>query len=103
MNYGTSVDEWCTRFRVPDFPIGPWSLDRLVVEVSEPAESASWLAGVLGLSVSQVGRGAAEVALPGCTIAFEGGPANRPTSIVLAGEHAPVGEVAGLRYLRATP
>jgi catechol 2,3-dioxygenase-like lactoylglutathione lyase family enzyme len=103
INYGAPVDEWGTRFVEPGSPMGPWSLDHIVVEVSDPDGSASWLAGALGLSVSHVGRDAVEVALPGCTTAFAGGPANRPTDIVLTGAHAPVGEVAGLRYLRATP
>jgi catechol 2,3-dioxygenase-like lactoylglutathione lyase family enzyme len=103
INYGASVQERSARFRGPGFPIDPWSLDHLVVETSDPAASARWLAGVLGLPVSQVGQGAVRVPLPGCTIAFADGPANRITRVVLAGADAPVGEVAGLRYLRATP
>jgi catechol 2,3-dioxygenase-like lactoylglutathione lyase family enzyme len=103
INYGAPVGEWGTRSGGPELPLGPWSLDHIVVEVSDPPESANWLAGVLGLSVSERARDAVEVALPGCTIAFSGGPVNRPTGVVLAGAHAPVGEVAGLRYLRATP
>jgi catechol 2,3-dioxygenase-like lactoylglutathione lyase family enzyme len=103
INYGVAADEWSTRFRGPGFPIDPWSLDHVVVEASDPAGSASWLAGVLGLPVVQVGRGAVGVPLPGCRIAFAHGPANRITRVVLAGADAPVGEVAGLRYLRATP
>jgi catechol 2,3-dioxygenase-like lactoylglutathione lyase family enzyme len=103
INYGVSVAEWSSRFRGPGFPIDPWSLDHLVLEAPDPAASASWLAGVLGLPVSQVGRGAVEVPLPGSTIAFAHGPANRITRVVLAGADAPTGEVAGLRYLRATP
>jgi hypothetical protein len=103
INYGVAVQEWSARFRGPGFPVDPWSLDHVVLEASDPAGSASWLAGVLGLPVSRVGRGAVEVRLPGCTIAFAHGPANRITRVVLAGADAPVGEVAGLRYLRATP
>lgn len=38
----------------PGFPIDPWSLDRVVLEVSDPAASARWLAGVIGLPVVQV-------------------------------------------------
>jgi hypothetical protein len=103
INYGAPVDEWSTRFRGPGFPIDPWSLDHVVLEASDPAGSANWLAGVLGLPVLQVGRGAVGVPLPGCTIAFAHGPANRITRVVLVGADTPVGEVAGLRYLRATP
>jgi catechol 2,3-dioxygenase-like lactoylglutathione lyase family enzyme len=103
INYGTPVDEWRARFQGPGFPIDPWSLDHVVLEASDPAGSASWLAGVLGLPVAQVGQGVVGVPLPGCTIAFAHGPANRITQVVLAGADAPVGEVAGLRYLRATP
>jgi Glyoxalase-like domain len=103
INYGVPAEEWSSRFRGPGFPIDPWSLDHLVLEASDPAASARWLAGVLGLPVSRVGRGAVGVPLPGCTIAFAPGPANRITRVVLAGADAPVGEVAGLRYLRATP
>jgi hypothetical protein len=103
INYGVAVQEWSSRFRGPGFPIDPWSLDHVVVEAPDPTASASWLAGVLGLPVSRVGRGAVGVPLPGCTIAFAHGPANRITRVVLAGADAPVGEVAGLRYLRATP
>jgi hypothetical protein len=103
VNYGVPAEEWRARFRGPGFPIDPWSLDRVVVEVSDPAASAGWLAGVLGLPVGQVGRGAVGVPLPGCTIGFARGPADRITRVVLAGADAPVGQVAGLRYLRATP
>lgn len=103
INYGVSVEEWSARFREPGFPIDPWSLDHVVLETSDPAASASWLAGVLGLPVSQGGQGAVGVPLPGCTIAFAHGPANRITRVALAGADAPVGEVAGLQYLRATP
>jgi catechol 2,3-dioxygenase-like lactoylglutathione lyase family enzyme len=103
INYGVAVDEWSSRFRGPGFPIDPWSLDHLVLETPDPAASASWLAGVLGLPVVQVGRGAVGVPLPGCTVAFAPGPANRLTRVVLAGADAPVGEVAGLRYVHATP
>jgi hypothetical protein len=103
INYGASVDEWRTSFQGPGFPIDPWSLDRIVVEVSEPAADAGWLAGVLGLSVSEAGQDAVGVALPGCTITFVHGPANRPTGVVLTGVDAPVGEVAGLRFLGGSP
>lgn len=104
INYGAPLGEWgTTGSGEPEFAVGPWSLDHIVVEVSDPAGSANWLAGVLGLSVPEGAGDAVEVALPGCMIAFVGGPANRPTGVVLAGAHAPVGEVAGLRYLRATP
>jgi hypothetical protein len=75
----------------------------VVVEVSDPAASAGWLAGVLGLPVVPVGRGAVGVPLPGCTIAFARGPADRITRVVLAGADAPAAEVAGLRYLHAKP
>jgi catechol 2,3-dioxygenase-like lactoylglutathione lyase family enzyme len=98
INYGDPVDEWSTRFRGPGFPIDPWSLDHVVLEASDPVGNASWLAGVLGLPLSQVGQGAVAVALAGCTIAFARGPADRITRVVLAGADAPVGEVAGLRY-----
>jgi hypothetical protein len=103
VNYGVGVQEWQTRFRGPGFPIDPWSPDHVVVEASDPHGSASWLAGVLGLAVSPRGQGAVGVPLPGCTIAFARGPADRITQVVLAGADAPVGEVAGLRYLRAPP
>jgi catechol 2,3-dioxygenase-like lactoylglutathione lyase family enzyme len=103
VNYGVPVDEWRTRSRGPGFPIDPWSLDHLVLEASDPQASANWLAGVLGLPVSQVGQGAVSVPLPGCMIVFVHGPANRITRVVLAGADAPVGEVAGLRYLRLAP
>jgi catechol 2,3-dioxygenase-like lactoylglutathione lyase family enzyme len=103
INYGVPTEEWRARFQGPGFPIDPWSLDRMVVETSDPAASARWLAGVLGLPVAQVGQDAVGVPLPGCTIAFAPGPANRVTRVVLAGADAPVGEVAGLRYLRAMP
>lgn len=109
INYGVAVDEWSTNFRGPGFPIDPWSLDHLVVEASDPAASASWLAGVLGLSVLEVGQGAVGVPLPGCTIAFVHGPANRITRVVLAGADAPVGEVdtaidvRSCRWSLATP
>jgi catechol 2,3-dioxygenase-like lactoylglutathione lyase family enzyme len=103
VNYGASVPEWSRRFQGPGFPIDPWSLDHVVVEAPDPVGSASWLAGLLGLSVSRVGWGAVGVPLAGCTIAFTHGPADRITRVVLAGADAPVGEVAGLRYLRATP
>ncbi len=103
INYGVPAEEWSARFRGSGFPIDPWSLDRVVVEASDPAGSARWLAGVLGLPVVQVGRGAVGVPLPGCTIGFARGPANRITRVVLAGADAPVGQVAGLRYLHSTP
>jgi catechol 2,3-dioxygenase-like lactoylglutathione lyase family enzyme len=103
INYGVPVDEWSAQFRGPGLPIGPWSLDHVVLEASDPAEGAAWLANVLGLPISEIGQGAVGVPLPGCTIAFVHGPANRITRVVLAGADAPVGEVAGLRYLRATP
>ena len=97
------MDEWYTSFQGPGFPIDPWSLDRIVVEVPEPAADAGWLAGVLGLSVSEAGQDAVGVALPGCTITFVHGPAYRPTGVVLTGVDAPVGEVAGLRFLGGSP
>jgi catechol 2,3-dioxygenase-like lactoylglutathione lyase family enzyme len=103
INYGAPVKEWGMRFGEPEFPIGPWSLDHILIESSDPVASASWLAGALGLSISQVGHDAVEVALPGCTIAFADGPANRPTEVVLTGPNAPLGEVAGLRYRRSAP
>jgi hypothetical protein len=103
INYGVATEAWRARFRGPGFPIDPWSLDRVVLEVSDPAASARWLAGVLGLPVVPVGRGVVGVPLPGCTIAFAHGPDNRVTRVVLAGADAPVGEVAGLGYVRATP
>jgi catechol 2,3-dioxygenase-like lactoylglutathione lyase family enzyme len=91
INYGVPAEEWRARFRGTGFPIDPWSLDHVVLETSDPAASARWLAGVLGLPVSQVGQGAVGVPLPGCTIAFAPGPANRVTQVVLAGADAPVG------------
>jgi catechol 2,3-dioxygenase-like lactoylglutathione lyase family enzyme len=103
INYGVPAPAWRARFRGPGFPIDPWSLDHLVVEAPDPAGSARWLAGVLGLPVVGVGRGAVGVPLPGCPIGFAPGPADRVTRVVLAGADAPVGQVAGLRYERATP
>ena len=103
INYGVPPEEWSARFREQGFPIDPWSLDHLVVETSDPAASAGWLAGVLGLPVVHVGRGAVGVPLPGCTIGFARGSADRITRVVLAGADAPVGQVAGLDYRRATP
>jgi hypothetical protein len=103
INYGARVKEWGTRFGEPEFPIGPWPLDHIVIGSSDPVASASWLAGALGLSASQVGHDAVDVALPGCTIAFADGPANRPTEVVLTGPHAPFGEVTGPRYWRSAP
>jgi catechol 2,3-dioxygenase-like lactoylglutathione lyase family enzyme len=103
INYGVPAQEWRARFQGPGFPIDPWSLDYLVLEAPDPPASARWLAGVLGLPVVRVGQGAVGVPLPGCTIAFAHGPADRITRVVLAGADAPVGEVAGLRYLQATP
>lgn len=103
INYGVPAEEWPARLKERGFPIDPWSLDHLVVETSDPAASAGWLAGVLGLPVVQVGRGAVGVPLPGCTIGFARGSADRITRVVLAGADAPVGEVAGLYYRRATP
>ncbi len=104
VNYGVPAEEWPARFRERGFPIDPWSLDHLVVETSDPEASAGWLAGVLGLPVVQVGRGAVGVPLPGCTIGFARGSADRITRVVLAGADAPVGQVAGLYYYRrATP
>ena len=103
INYGAPVDQWSTRFRGPGFPIDPWSLDHVVLEASDPAGSASWLAGVLGVSVSDVDQAAVRVPLPGCPIAFARGPANRITRVLLSGADAPVGGVSGLRYVRATP
>jgi len=102
INYGAPRDELGASGE-QELPVGRWSLDRILVEVPDPVGSVTWLAGVLGLSVSQRGQDAVEVELPGCTIAFVRGSANRPTGVVLAGAHAPVGEVAGLRYLPATP
>ena len=98
ISYGASVSEWRTRFE--GFPIDPWSLDQIVVEVSEPAVDAAWLARVLGLSVINIDEDTMGVPLPGCSITLVRGPANRPTGVVLTGD-APVGEVAGLRYIRA--
>ncbi len=103
VNYGVPAEEWPARFREQGFPIDPWSLDHLVVEAPDPAASADWLAGVLGLPVVQVGKGAVGVLLPGCTIRFARGSADRITRVVLVGADAPVGEVAGLYYGRATP
>lgn len=103
VNYGVPPEEWPAHFREQGFPIDPWSLDHLVVETPDPAASAGWLAGVLGLPVVQVGRGAVGVPLPGCAIRFARGSADRITRVVLAGADAPVGEVAGLYYRRATP
>lgn len=101
INYGAPINEWGASGE-QELPVGPWSLDHIVVEVPDPVGSANWLADVLGLSVSQRAQDAVEVGLPGCTIDFAGGPANRPVGVVLAGARTPVGEVAGLRYLRAT-
>ncbi len=101
VNYGVPADEWSAHFRGTGFPIDPWSLDHIVVEAANPGGSATWLADVLGLNLSKVDQGAVEVAVPGCTIAFSRGPANRITRVVLSGADPPVGEVAGLRYQRA--
>ena len=79
------------------------SLGHLVVEVSDPAASAAWLAGALGLPVVEAGGGAVVVPLPGCTIRFARGSADRITRMVLTGTDAPVGQLAGLYYRRATP
>ena len=103
INYGVPAEEWTAHFRERGFPIDPWSLDHLVVETSDPAASARWLAGVLGLPVVQVGRAAVGVPLPGCTIGFARGSADRIARVVLAGADAPVGQVAGLYYRRAAP
>lgn len=103
INYRVPPEEWLARFRDQGFPIDPWSLDHLVVETSDPAASAGWLAGVLGLPVVQAGPGAVGVPLPGCTVRFARGSADRITQVVLAGADAPVGQVAGLYYRRATP
>ena len=103
VNYGVPAEAWLARFREQGFPIDPWSLDHLVVETSDPAASAGWLAGVLGLPVVQVGRDAIGVPLPGCTIRFARGSADRITRVVLTGTDAPIGQVAGLSYRRATP
>jgi hypothetical protein len=91
INYGVPADEWSTRFRETGSPIDPWSLDYVVVEAADPGGSASWLAGVLGLSISEVDQGAVELPLPGCTIAFSHGPANRITRVHLSGADTPVG------------
>jgi catechol 2,3-dioxygenase-like lactoylglutathione lyase family enzyme len=103
INYGVPEEEWRAHFRGQGFPIDPWSLDHLVVEAPDPAASADWLARLMGLPVVQVGSGAVGVPLPGCTIRFARGSADRITQVVLTGADAPVGQVAGLYYRRATP
>jgi Glyoxalase-like domain len=103
INYGVPADEWSTRFQSPGYPTDPWSLDHIVLEASDPAGSANWLARVLGLPVSQLDQGAVGVSLPGCPISFAQGPANRITRVVLAGADAPAGVVAGVRYQRTNP
>lgn len=99
INYGLPVDQWTARFREQGFPKDPWSLQSVRVDVPDPAASASWLGDVFELDVVRIGQEAAEVRLPGCTITFARGPADRITTVVLTGRSAPTGPAAGLRYL----
>lgn len=99
INYGLPVDQWTARFKEQGFPKDPWALHGVIVEVPDPATSASWLGDVFGLDVARIGQDAAQVPLPGCAITFARGPADRITAVVLSGPGAPEGSVAGLRFL----
>ena len=99
INYGRPIDDWAARFREQGFPKDPWALQGVRVEVPDPAASASWLGDVFGLDVVRIAQDVAEVRLPGCTITFARGPADRIIAIVLTGRGAPKGPVAGLHYL----
>jgi hypothetical protein len=103
INYGRPIDEWAARFRQQGFPKDPWALHGVTVEVPDPAAGAGWLADVLGLEVLRIGPDAARVPLPGFAITFARGPADRITAVTLTGPGAPMGSVAGLRYLDTGP
>jgi catechol 2,3-dioxygenase-like lactoylglutathione lyase family enzyme len=98
INYGSPIDQWTARFREQGFPKDPWALHGVTVQVPDPAARANWLGNVFDLDVVHFGQDATEVPLPGCTIAFARGPANRITTVALTGPGAPKGAVAGLRY-----
>jgi hypothetical protein len=79
------------RRRQPTFDI-----HHLVIEVPDPAASATWLATTLGSARHDGDR--PSVDLGTCTAVFTPGPANRITTVELSGPAAPAATIAGLRY-----
>ena len=100
INYGFPADAWIRRDHA-DSTV-PWSLDSIVIETPDGGEGAKWLARVLGATAGRVSQEIGRVPLPGCGIVLVPGPADRITTVALTGPAAPTGEVAGLRYVRAT-
>lgn len=78
-----------------------FGIHRLIIEVPDPASSATWLGTLLGLPVT--GSDQPAVPLGGCAAVFVPGSADRITTVVLAGPGAPDVTLHGLRYQRATP
>jgi len=98
INYGFTVDEWTQRDQAASD--APWSIDHVVIETPDEHAAATWLARLLGVSVV-LDHGSARVPLHGCDIQFVPGTADRVTTVALAGQGAPHGTVAGLRFVRA--
>ncbi|MCA1702644.1 MAG: VOC family protein [Actinobacteria bacterium] len=78
------------RHRQPAF-----DMHQLLIEVPDPAASATWLAAALNLPTPHQQP---TVPLGGCDALFIPGPANRITTLVLTGPGAPDTVIAGLHY-----
>jgi catechol 2,3-dioxygenase-like lactoylglutathione lyase family enzyme len=80
-------------------PLMDWRFRRLDLETPNPAQSANWLARVLGVQ-REWSDGMTEVPAFGCRVRFVPGHLDRVTRILLDGTEGPMGDFIGVRYER---
>ncbi|MFI0259482.1 VOC family protein [Streptomyces sp. NPDC017056] len=73
---------------------GAFDLAGIVVETPDPRRSAAWLGALTGVPMDADGT---VVPLDGGGVHFAAGPADRITTLLLAGDNPPRTEIAGLR------
>ncbi|MFK8850019.1 VOC family protein [Streptomyces sp. Ac-502] len=73
---------------------GAFDLAGFVVETPDPHGAATWLSALTGIPVDASGT---VVPLEGGRVHFAAGPADRITTLLLAGDRPPHTEIAGLR------
>ncbi len=93
--------EQLARLRAQRSTDAAWPIERLTVETADPVAAAQLLARAGHGGPVAAHRGLV-VSLDGCAVVLRPGPLERVVLVALGGTDAPVGEVAGLRYTRAT-
>jgi catechol 2,3-dioxygenase-like lactoylglutathione lyase family enzyme len=94
--------ERLARLRAQGSADSPWPIERLTVETADPAAAADLLTRALATAVPSPSPAGLVVQLDGCAVVLRPGPRERVVLVALGGTDAPAGEVAGLRYARAT-